>query len=473
MNMYILILAIYLGALMIVGWRASRQVKSSDDWAVADRSLGVWYSATSYFTTVLSAVSFIGYMGYYYKFGWGGWWNWAGTLISTVLFAGYFAARLRRFGGVTLSDFLDKRYGSIHGGLAAVLILFSTVLFTMAQLVGAANIIKVVTGLPTWISVVSIGAVFLIYTVVGGQVSVAWTSLATSFLILFGTYALLFSVLDKTGGFVPMSQSLHDIDPTLLDPFAGGKIGPGLAISWCVTWGIGNFGLPQLITKFNSCKDEKTARMSQGISGLLFILFYLPLMLIGLGMRVLVPGIEQTDQVASVAMLELVNPVLGGIVLAAILGAAVTTAASILLQAGTVATRDLYQKYINKDASSDLVLKISKITTFAVGVIAIILSLFNVATVLSIQSNMVGILGSMLAMTVIIGFTWKRSNSQGGMAGMIVGIATALIWYALKQPFGWMPILPSIFTSTIANIVVSLMTPPPSKEVEQLFFTEE
>lgn len=458
-------------SLMAIGAIAARRVKSDDDWAVAGRSLGVVSSAASYFTTVLSAVSFIGYMGYYYEFGWGGWWNWAGTLISTLLFAAFFAARLRRFGGVTISDFLDKRFGRIHGGLAAVLILFSTILFTMAQLVGSSTIIRVVTGIPDYASIIIVGVVFIAYTIIGGMVSVAWTSVLTSVLILGGTYALMFSVLKSVGGFMPLHETLFTIDPTLLDPFAGGKIGPGLAISWCVTWGIGNFGLPQLITKFNSCKDEKVARYSQGLNGILLISFYLPLMIIGLGMKVLYPAIANVDEVASIATMNLVTPAVGGIILAAIIGAAVTTAAAVLLSAGTTATRDLYQKFINPEASSDKILKISKTTTLIVGVIAILLSLLNFSTVLMIQSNMVGILGSMLAMTVIIGFTWKRSNSQGGLAGMIVGIATAIVWYILKQPFGWMPILPAIFTSTIANIVVSLLTPPPSQEVIETFFS--
>ncbi len=467
---YVIILLLYLAALIFVGKLASRGVSSSDDWAVAGRSLGVWSSAASYFTTVLSAVSFIGYMGYYYQFGWGGWWNWAGTLICTILFAGFFAARLRRFGGVTISDFLDRRFGKAHGAIAAVLILFSTVLFTMAQLVASASIIKVITGIPEYLSVIIVGIVFLAFTVTGGMKSVAWTSVLTSVLILFGAYTLMIAILGKTSGFWELHRLAYTEDPALLDPFAGGSIGAGLALSWCVTWGIGNFGLPQLITKFNSCKDEKTARYSQGISGILFVLFYLPLMVIGLGMRILRPGIVQTDTVASIAMVEMVSPLIGGIVLAAILGAAISTAASVLLQAGTTATRDIYQKFINPNAEGERVLAISKGTTLTVGIISIVLSLFNSSTVLMIQSNMVGVLGSMLAMTIIIGFTWKRSNAQGGMAGMLAGILTAVIWYVLKQPFGWMPILPAIFTSTAANILVSLMTPAPPKETVDEFF---
>lgn len=467
---YIGILITYLALLVFIGYRASKSIKNSEDWSVAGRTLGVIPSAAAYFTTVLSAVSFIGYMGYYYKFGWGGWWNWAGTLIFTVLLAASFAAKLRKFGGVTISDFLDERYGKVHGGLAAVLILFSTVVFTMTQLIASASIIKTITGISTQWSAIIVGCVFILYTIIGGMVSVAWTSVLTTVLILFGTYSLLFSILKATGGIVNLHVSLYNMDKTLLDPFAGGKISVGLAISWCITWGIGNFGLPQLITRFNACKDASVARMSQGVSGILFILFYLPLMLIGLGMRILMPNIENIDLVASTAMVKMVNPVVGGLVLAAILGAAISTASSVLLQAGTVATRDIYQKFINKDASSNKILKISKITTLVVGVITIVSALYNSSTVLMIQANMVGILGSMLAMTIIIGFTSKRSNSQGGLAGMIVGVATAIIWYILGNPFGWMPILPAILTSSIANLLVSYMTPPPPERVMERFF---
>ena len=138
---YIIIVIIYLLSLVVVGYFASKGVESDDDWAVAGRSLGIWSSAASFFTTILSALAFTGYIGYYYKFGWAGWWNWIGTIISTILFAAYFASRLRKFGGVTLSDFLEIRYGTIHAGLASLLIFFSTILFTVAQLVASGNII--------------------------------------------------------------------------------------------------------------------------------------------------------------------------------------------------------------------------------------------------------------------------------------------------------------------------------------------
>jgi Na+/proline symporter len=79
-------------------------------------------------------------------------------------------------------------------------------------------------------------------------------------------------------------------------------------------------------------------------------------------------------------------------------------------------------------------------------------------------------MGSTLAVVVLAGFAWKRANSQGALAAMLVGLLTAAIWYALGKPFGWFPILPSIFTSLFTLVLVSLLTPAPSESVQERFF---
>lgn len=471
---YSLMMLLYLIIILLAGIFVSKYVKNADDWAVAGRSLGIIPSTGTYFATIVSTVSVMGYLGYYYQLGWGGWWNWAGTAISTIIFAGWFAARLRRFGKVTLPDFLEERYGKIHSGIAAVLILFSTLLFTCAQLVGSSVLVNVATGIPVNTAIIIIGVVFIIFTITGGMISVAWTDTISTALILIGVFILTFVSLGKVGGFKELHLTLAQIEPEALDPFAGGAMTWGLAISWCITWGIGNFGVPQIMTRFYSCKDEHVARMSQGWTGFTLLLFYVPTMLIGLSGKILFPGITNPDAVAPIMVKELLSPVLGGIVLASILAASVSTADSVLLLSGTTAVRDIYQKFINpNNTDSKKILKISRYATLIIGVLAIISTMFMTSTVMWIQANMVGILGSMLAMTVIIGFAWKRSNAQGGLAGMIVGIVTAIIWYALQKPFGWFPILPSIFTSTLANILVSLATPLPNKEIINRFFGDQ
>ena len=107
-----------------------------------------------------------------------------------------------------------------------------------------------------------------------------------------------------------------------------------------------------------------------------------------------------------------------------------------------------------------------------IGLLAIVFSINMTAGVMWIQANMVGVMGSMLSIVVLAAFAWKRANSQGGMAAMLVGLLTAVIWEYLGRPLNWFPILPSLMTGLVALIGVSLMTPPPSKEVLERFFPE-
>ena len=81
-----------------------------------------------------------------------------------------------------------------------------------------------------------------------------------------------------------------------------------------------------------------------------------------------------------------------------------------------------------------------------------------------VQANAVGYMGSMLSVVVLAAFAWKRANAQGALAAMIVGILTAAIWGYLNRPFGWFPILPSLFTCTLTLVIVSKLTQAPPQE---------
>jgi sodium/proline symporter len=143
-----------------------------------------------------------------------------------------------------------------------------------------------------------------------------------------------------------------------------------------------------------------------------------------------------------------------------------------LLLAGTTFVRDILQKVSSKSYSSAALLKIARVTTLIIGIIAIFSTIYMTTGVMWIQANMVGIMGSMLSIVVLAAFAWKRANSQGGMAAMLVGLVTAIVWELLDRPMGWFPILPSLMTGLAALVAVSLMTPPPSEEILDRFFGE-
>lgn len=464
---------LFLVALFCVGVFVSRKIKNEDDWFVAGRNLGVIPLVGTYFATIISTVSVIGYLGYYYMHGWGGWWNWAGTALTSFIAAVWFAERLRRFGKVTLPDLLEERYGRLHSILAGVVILIAMMFFTCAQLAGSAALVT--TAIPSidrTTAIIIIGLIFIVFTAIGGMEAVAWTDTFCSAVILIGVWILMFKVVGEAGGVAEIHRRLAVVKPTALQPFAGGAIGLGVALSWFFTWGLGNFGAPQFSTRIYSAKDPRTAAISQAYCGITFILIYLPLMLVALAGIILVPGIEKPDTVAPILIQKFMSPWSGGLIMAGVLAAAISTADSVLLLAGTTFVRDIVQKISPRKYSSRSLLVMARVTTFVIGALAIVFSINMTSGVMWIQANMVGVMGSMLSIVVLAAFAWKRANSQGGMAAMLVGLLTAIVWEYLKRPFNWFPILPSLMTGLAALIIVSLLTPPPSEKIIERFFSE-
>ncbi len=464
-------IVLFLVALFGVGLYVSRKIKNEDDWFVAGRNLGVVPLVGTYFATIISTVSVIGYLGYYYMNGWGGWWNWAGTALTSFVAAMWFAERLRKFGKVTLPDLLEERYGRIHSILAGIVILIAMLFFTCAQLAGSAALVT--TAIPSMdrtTAIVVIGLIFIVFTAIGGMEAVAWTDTFCSVVILIGVWLLMFRVVGEAGGVAEIHRRLAVVKPTALQPFAGGAISLGVALSWFFTWGLGNFGAPQFSTRIYSAKDPRTAAVSQAWCGVTFILIYLPLMLVALAGIILVPGIEKADTVAPLMIQKFMSPWTGGLIMAGVLAAAISTADSVLLLAGTTLVRDIVQKISTTEYSSRALLRMARVTTLVIGLLAIVFSINMTAGVMWIQANMVGVMGSMLSIVVLAAFAWKRANSQGGMAAMLVGLLTAIVWEYLGRPLNWFPILPSLMTGLAALIAVSLMTPPPPKEVTEKFF---
>lgn len=464
---------LFLIALFLVGVFVSRKIKNEDDWFVAGRNLGVVPLVGTYFATIISTVSVVGYLGYYYMHGWGGWWNWAGTALTSFIAAMWFAERLRRFGKVTLADLLEERYGRVHSVLAGFIILVAMLFFTCAQLVGSAAVVT--TAIPSigrTEAIMGIGLIFILFTVMGGMEAVAWTDTFCSVVILIGVWFLMFKVVGEAGGVAEIHRRIAVVKPTALDPFAGGAIGIGVAMSWFFTWGIGNFGAPQFSTRIYSAKDPRTAAVSQAWCGVTFILIYLPLMLVALAGIVLVPGLDRADTVAPTLIQKFMNPWVGGLIMAGVLAAAVSTADSVLLLAGTTLTHDIFQKLVPRRHSSQALLRIARITTLMIGILAIVCSINMETGVMWIQANMVGIMGSTLSIVVLAAFAWRRANGPGALASMSVGLMTAIVWEYLGRPMGWFPILPSLITGVTALVAVSLMTPPPSREIVEKFFSE-
>jgi SSS family transporter len=467
---YLTIVILFMAGLLVVGVIISKGIETSEDWMVAGKSLGVIPMAGTYFATIVSAASIISYMGYYYLNGWSGWWNCCGTFLTSFLACIYFAKRLRQTGHNTLPEYIGSRFGEKHAIFASLLIVVCSTALLSAQVVGGVVILQTFVDWNEVTCSILLLVVFLTFTAIGGMKAVAWTDTICSFIIIIGVWIMAVKFLGEVGGFTAMNHQIAAINPDFIKPFSA-KIPPITALSWVITWGICNFGAPHFIARFFSAETPEIASRSQGLTGIGLLLFYVPLVIIGLCGMIMVPGIENQDKVFTNLVVNQLNPIFGGIMFAAVVSAIISTADSLLLLAASTFSNDIYIK-VKKNVSDKEQLKVSRIATIVIGIGSVILVFFIEDAIQFIQAKAVTLMGSAMAMLTMVGVAWKRANRAGATACMTVGLGTAIIWYALGQPFGVMAALPSIAASLVALVVVSSMTSPPPKEVIEEFFPE-
>lgn len=471
-TIYLIIVVIFMVGLMLIGLVISKGIESSEDWMLAGKSLGVIPMAGTYFATIVSSASIVSYMGYYYLNGWPGWWNCAGTFVTSFLACVWFAGRLRKTKCDTLPQFIDERYGKPHAAFSALLIVVCCTALLAAQVIGGITILQTFVNWNKVLCCFILLIIFLIFTAMGGMKAVAWTDTICSFIIIIGVWMMAIKFLGLVGGFTEMNHQVAALNPEFVQAFSV-KIPPVTAFSWVVTWGICNFGAPQYVARFFSAQTPEIASRSQGYTGIGLLLFYVPLAIIGISGMILIPGIEKQDQVFVELVTQILSPVSGGVMFAAVIAAIISTADSLLLLAASTFSNDLWGKYVHPDLPDKKKLQISRVATIVIGIGAIIATFVINDAIQFIQVKAVTLMGSSMAVLTMVGVVWKKANRTGAAVSMAAGFITACIWYALGQPFGIYAALPAIIVGFIALVLVSHFTAPVSQDIIERFFPEE
>lgn len=448
--------------------------KTSDDYWVAGRSLGVAVSVGTYFATLVSSWSVIGAPGYFYTMGWAGYWQFGGTILTSVFAALWFGERIRKTGYVSLPDILAARYYS-NGVrlLTGALILVGCIMFLTVQTLGAGVLFNQITGLDTNIGILLGVIIFLVFTITGGMNSVAWTDFAQGILIFIGVLAAVIIGLTQIGGFGELHHQLAIKNPEFLDPFAGGKMGLLMILNWYFIWGVGNLGTPHFMSRFLACKDTKVVRLSQGITAFCFAAFYFMIGILGALAKLYFPGIKNPDLVGPTFVKGMLPPIVSAIIMSALVAAAMSTADSILLVAATTFTRDFYQTFSKTKPDDKKLMLTSRLITIVISLAALVFAYMKISTIFWLQPNMVATMGASIGTALVAGFAWKRANKQGAIASISAGIIVTTLWFALKLQgtTGVHPVIPGTIASIVFMIAVSLLTPAPPQEVIDEFFT--
>ncbi|MBC8571227.1 sodium:solute symporter family protein [Zongyangia hominis] len=481
---YFIIIILYFVAMLGVGFIFNRKVSSDMDYFLAKDKLGPAAIGFSFSATQMSGSTYLGAVGQCKVLGY----NFIPAAIASAS-APWFSYilvgdRMRkvssRLKSVTLSDVFEARYGKSSSLISVAIIIIASIPMIAAQLKAAANSFEVLLGIPYWAGLLVFGGIVILYTVLGGMFAVAWTDLIQGIIMIVGFAILAPVAVSAAGGFSQMHAAYAQINP------AGMGFTGVMPLLWVVSgfWVYGFFqigGSPASTTRFLITSDDKTLKKalvySVGFQSFIYICFTL----IAIAAGVLLPALENTDMTVPMLMQNLLPPIVGGIVLAAALGAMMSTIDSILLMTGSLVTNNIYVKMMHGESNSKKGLTISRVVTLVIGLLGLVVAINPPASVLWIVTISFSLMASAFTFPLMLGLWWPKCTKAAGTAGIIGGAVACVFWYVMGyvqfQSFSNWPlgIWPAIFggvVSLIICVVVSLFTKKPSQEVIDVFFDD-
>lgn len=475
------VLVLYLGIMAFIGWYAGRKTNNIGDFFVLSGKAGVVVSGIAYFSTQFSMGTFLGTPGTIYGVGYAGMAiSVPGAVFCMILPALLIGRKLitlgHKYGFLTMADYLTDRYHSKNmSGVLDVMMLFFLVPMMGAQIIGAGVIVHVFTGLPEWVGVVGMGIIVILYCMSGGMKGAMMTDVIQGSLMIATAVVTFIVSVVMGGGFSNINHTLQSMNEAYLTfPGANGYMPWTYYVSNIVLWSFFTMGQPHLFTKFFAMKDHKTMfkAILLGTAGMFFSATLIEWA--GVNGIASIQNIEKADQIIPMILQRGMNPFLASIFIAGIVAAGMSTIDGILVTTTGAVTRDIYQKIINKDATDETVMKLSKVVTVIIGIIVICFGVFQPGSIFEI--NLFAFSGmAIFVVPILFGIYWKKATAKGAIASVIVGIISLLLFTlnpSVKAlAMGFHALFPTTIIASIVMIVVSKFTETPPQETIDRHFT--
>ena len=360
--------------------------------------------------------------------------------------------------------------------------------YTASALASGGKLFNTVFGIDYHVALLIGAAVILVYTFMGGFLAVCTTDFIQGSMMLIALLVVpIIAWGYVSGSFSDMLaqtgvNSAHYLSLT----YNGDHPITLVEILSNLAWGLGYCGMPHILVRFMAIKNEKELKKSSAIAITWVVISLTLAVVIGLvGRAFLLPeilgetaGAPSTESVfiemiKKVFMEILPLPFVGGLFLCGILAAIMSTADSQLLVCSSSVSADIYKDILNPDASDEKVLKIGRLVTIVVAVLAIFIAWNPDSSIMALVSDAWAGLGSAFGPLVVMSLFWKRTNLQGAIAGLVSGAATVLIWdylpimggQTIGAATGLYSLLVGFIVSLVFIIVVSLITKAPEQAI--------
>jgi SSS family transporter len=448
--------------------------KTEEDFLAAGRTIGPWVGGAVLAATQISAGTFVGTLGRHYLTGVSFIWIWFGLWSGWLLSAVCVAPKLRRFGALTVADYVGKRFDSEGARtLSAGLIIITYTILLTAQFQASGEISMAVFGVDPIYAMLLLIASTGFYTLLGGVRSSSYIEFLQTLIMVLALVLALPVVLSHTGGVEPLGEFLGSIDPRI----TGWWFSWRELVAFGVAFGLSIAAAPYELTRFYSMRDVATVRHAIGISMVIQLLIGGSVMVLGLGMRGLFPFLPSPDQASSIMASSVMSPLIGSLFLVAMMSAIMSTVNSILLVTGGAFAHDLYKRLVNPQAPERRLLLVNRVSIVVLGLVPFWFALQKFGDVQAIVVEQAKFIASFFFVPIVLGLNWRRGTKEGAIAAMLAGFLAALIWtFTLQRTFprhGIDAAEIGVLMSTLAFLVVSKMTKPTPEANLRIFFGDE
>ena len=501
-------MVLYMSVVIGIGiYFAKRANQSSENYYLGGRSLGPWVAAFSAEASDMSGWLLMGLPGLAY---WTGladaFWTAIGLALGTYINWLLVARRLRNYShiagdAITLPDFFSQRFHEEKKVILTISSLFILIFFCVyaaSCFVTCGKLFSSIFNADYRLMMLCGVAFVVIYTFLGGFLAESTSDFMQAIIMVFALIVVLVSGTAAAGGVGQVLENIRNI-PGFLEFFstaspvldeagqqvisqAGPVFGqaeayPLLNVLSMLAWGLGYFGMPQVLLRFMAIRKADELKKSRRVATVWVLISLLSAVTIGLVGRAFAPTVftnaSDAENIFSYLAGTLMHPLFAGLVMAGILAATISSSDSYLLIAASAFSKNLFQGVFHRKANDSQVMVVSRLTLIVIALIGAVIALDENSIIFTIVSFAWAGFGATFGPLMLFSLFWKRTTKAGAVAGMLSGGIMVFVWNFLIKPLGGIfaiyELLPAFIISSIFIVAVSLLTAEPDKTVEEEF----
>lgn len=498
----LVVMVVYLIGMLLIGISFSKKNESAGDFYLGGRKLGPFVTAMSAEASDMSSWLLMGLPGVAYLTGVAdAAWTAIGLAVGTYLNWLIVAKRIRRYSNtldaITIPDFFSKRYKddkNILTAIASVIIIIFFIPYAASGFAACGKLFHSLFGIDYVVAMLLSAAVIVAYCTLGGFLAASTTDLIQSIVMTIALIVVVCFGLSTVNGYNAVIDTANDL-PGYLSlnhtySAATGSANKYSFITICSTlaWGLGYFGMPHILLRFMAIKDTKKLTLSRRVASIwvvisLTVATFIGIMGFAMSKADVLPALADSSaaETVIVKIADLLShkgvlaAIIAGLILSGILAATMSTADSQLLAAASSVSQNLAQDVFHKKMSNKTAVRVARISVIVIALIAIFIARDPNSSVFEIVSFAWAGFGATFGPVVLLALFWKRSNKEGAFAGMFVGGVMIFVWkYAIRPiggAFNIYELLPAFLLALAVNVIVSLCTKKPEKEIVSTFET--